>query len=176
MLYPPQVFVVSASLPPTLLLLVYNETSSLSLFLFSMPSHLFLGWSSKTSGFLVFLYSFISFIVFWSTPLFLLSHPFSPLVCVTTTFVYSVALCVSLCLYSSGGEGNNVAVPSVYVPCLPRLTSLFSLFSLPATSYWDLFSPHLTCHVTAGASLYFMRTFLYSMNMSVPRPSIATCQ
>lgn len=47
---------------------------------------------------------------------------------VTTTLVYFVALCVSsLCLYSSGGEGNNVAVPSVYVPCLSCLVSL-SLF------------------------------------------------
>ncbi len=81
--------------------------------------------------------------------------------CVCVCVCMCVCVCVSsLCSYSSGGKGDNVAVPSVYVPCLPCLVSLslflfFLSFSLTQTLGNSVF---LICHVSM-LCLYHGRGF-----------------
>ena len=140
---------------------VSNQTLSLSLVLFLSLSflstllHLFLGQTTTNSPWFLLIFLCTAFL-----SLSLCIHPSlspSPLPpfpfwffvyppCVTLVYLWlcvCVFVCVSsLCSYSSGGEGNNVAVTSVYVPCLPCLVSLslsLSLFSLPfsLTHSWN---------------------------------------
>lgn len=147
----PPVFVVSVSLPPSLLLRCLIGPS------FSVPPFLFLSLSSLHSGApssfwvepqsnafkLVLLFTFpLSLHITPSLSPFLLSLSPSLLLLVLClrhihTFGVFVALfvcvCVSsLCSYSSGGKGSNVAVTSVYVPCLLcLLPPPLSLYSSP---------------------------------------------
>lgn len=141
MLCPPRVFVVSASLPPTLLLLVYNETSSLSLFLFSMPSHLFLGWSSKNS--LVFLYFCIP--LFLSLCFDLLPSSYCPilslLLFVWPQLLCTLWLCVFLCAYTAAEERETTwQYPQCMYPVFPDLplSFLFFLFLLHTIETYSL--------------------------------------
>ena len=98
---PPWVSVVSVSLPPSLLLLVSNRTLFLCpftffcLYLSSVAPHLFWG------GFLVPLCPFFLSFCTYLSPSTPLPHPsivLSPwFLCVFTTLVYFVALCVCVC-------------------------------------------------------------------------------
>lgn len=132
----------------------------------------------------VFLFSFIVYqTIRTSLPLLSFFLP-SCSVCmlyVTTPFVY-LWLCAyvsSLCSYSSGGKGNNVAVTSVYVPCLPCLVSLSFLFlSLPSHKLLK-FHVFLNCHSScfvliifrARVSLEIIRMNFFGMTKSDAYPA-----
>lgn len=137
MLYPPRVFVVSASLPPTLLLLVYNETSYLSLFHFSMPS-LFGLILQKLSCISVFLYFFHCVLIYSPLPTL---PSFSLLLFVWPQLLCTLWLCVFLCAFTAAEERETTwQYPQCMYPVFPDLplSFLFFLFLLHTIETYSL--------------------------------------